>query len=59
MFDQRTIGGKDLPKPAQWHRIAVHNEILGAYAVQQLTKKYIFIYTYQTFVNLISFIMCL
>lgn len=39
MFDQR-IGGKDLPKPAQWHRIAVHNEPLGAYAVQQLVKKY-------------------
>ncbi|KAK9076971.1 hypothetical protein SSX86_005306 [Deinandra increscens subsp. villosa] len=38
MFDQRTIGAKDLPKPAQWHRIAVHNEILSAYAVQQLTK---------------------
>ncbi|XP_071729793.1 single-stranded DNA-binding protein, mitochondrial-like [Rutidosis leptorrhynchoides] len=38
MFDQRTIGAKDLPKPAQWHRIAVHNEILGAYAVQQLVK---------------------
>ncbi|MFS7919191.1 putative primosome PriB/single-strand DNA-binding, nucleic acid-binding protein [Helianthus anomalus] len=38
MFDQRTIGAKDLPKPAQWHRIAVHNEILGAYVVQQLTK---------------------
>ncbi|KAL8222850.1 hypothetical protein R6Q57_020249 [Mikania cordata] len=38
MFDQRTIGAKDLPKPAQWHRIAVHNETLGAYAVQQLTK---------------------
>lgn len=37
MFDQR-IGGKDLPKPAQWHRIAVHNEPLGAYAVQQLVK---------------------
>lgn len=38
MFDQRTIGAKDLPRPAQWHRIAVHNENLGAYAVQQLVK---------------------
>ncbi|KAL4580517.1 hypothetical protein LXL04_016713 [Taraxacum kok-saghyz] len=38
MFDQRTIGPKDLPKPPQWHRIAVHNDSLGAYAVQQLTK---------------------
>lgn len=41
MFDQRLIGNKDLPKPAQWHRIAVHNESLGAYAVQQLVKKYV------------------
>ncbi|KAJ9178644.1 hypothetical protein P3X46_010512 [Hevea brasiliensis] len=38
MFDQRIVGAKDLPKPAQWHRIAVHNEMLGAYAVQQLAK---------------------
>ncbi|PSS19658.1 Single-stranded DNA-binding protein [Actinidia chinensis var. chinensis] len=38
MFDQRIVGARDLPKPAQWHRIAVHNEILGAYAVQQLVK---------------------
>uniref|UniRef100_A0A2N9IX61 Single-stranded DNA-binding protein n=1 Tax=Fagus sylvatica TaxID=28930 RepID=A0A2N9IX61_FAGSY len=38
MFDQRIVGAKDLPKPAQWHRIAVHNEPLGAYAVQQLVK---------------------
>ncbi|CAL5397266.1 unnamed protein product [Camellia sinensis] len=38
MFDQRIVGAKDLPKPAQWHRIAVHNEPLGAYAVQQLIK---------------------
>ncbi|KAL7003129.1 hypothetical protein U1Q18_004286 [Sarracenia purpurea var. burkii] len=38
MFDQRIVGAKDLPKPAQWHRIAVHNELLGAYAVQQLVK---------------------
>ncbi|WVY95873.1 hypothetical protein V8G54_028024 [Vigna mungo] len=37
MFDQR-IGAKDLPKPAQWHRIAVHNDMLGAYAVQKLFK---------------------
>ncbi|KAL2469119.1 Single-stranded DNA-binding protein [Forsythia ovata] len=38
MFDQRLVGEKDLPKPAQWHRIAVHNEMLGAYAVQQIMK---------------------
>ncbi|KAK4273418.1 hypothetical protein QN277_021825 [Acacia crassicarpa] len=38
MFDQRTVGAKDLPKPVQWHRIAVHNDVLGAYAVQQLVK---------------------
>ncbi|XP_041020341.1 single-stranded DNA-binding protein, mitochondrial-like isoform X1 [Juglans microcarpa x Juglans regia] len=38
MFDQRIVGAKDLPKPAQWHRIAVHNDALGAYAVQQLVK---------------------
>ncbi|KAJ4829402.1 hypothetical protein Tsubulata_039917 [Turnera subulata] len=38
MFDQRTMGSSNLPKPAQWHRIAVHNTPLGAYAVQQLTK---------------------
>ncbi|XP_057962438.1 single-stranded DNA-binding protein, mitochondrial [Malania oleifera] len=38
MFDQRVVGAKDLPKPAQWHRIAVHNGPLGAYAVQQLVK---------------------
>lgn len=44
MFDQRNVGGKDLPKPAQWHRIAVHNETLGGYAVQQLAKRYISIY---------------
>ncbi|KAK1292297.1 hypothetical protein QJS10_CPB17g00486 [Acorus calamus] len=38
MFDQRMIGDKDTPKPAQWHRIAVHNENIGAYAVRQLVK---------------------
>lgn len=38
MFDQRIVEAKDLPKPAQWHRIAVHNESLGALAVQQLVK---------------------
>lgn len=38
MFDQRTIGSPDLPKPAQWHRVAVHNPMLGTYAVQQLVK---------------------
>lgn len=40
MFDQRIVNDKNLPKPAQWHRIAVHNEVLGAYAVKQLVKKY-------------------
>ncbi|KZV43663.1 Single-stranded DNA-binding protein, mitochondrial precursor [Dorcoceras hygrometricum] len=38
MYDQRQVGAADLPKPAQWHRIAVHNPMLGAYAVQQLVK---------------------
>lgn len=41
MFDQRVIGSADTPKPAQWHRIAVHSEHLGAYAVQKLVKKYV------------------
>lgn len=41
MFDQRVIASQDTPKPAQWHRIAVHNEQLGAYAVQKLVKKYV------------------
>ncbi|XP_062207027.1 single-stranded DNA-binding protein, mitochondrial-like [Phragmites australis] len=38
MFDQRILGAENLPTPAQWHRIAVHNEQLGAYAVQKLVK---------------------
>lgn len=38
MWDHRTLSAKDLPKPAQWHRVVVHNEPLGAYAVQQLVK---------------------
>ncbi|RCV27579.1 hypothetical protein SEVIR_5G340100v4 [Setaria viridis] len=37
MFDQRIVAD-NLPMPAQWHRIAVHNEELGAYAVQKLVK---------------------
>ncbi|TVU37567.1 hypothetical protein EJB05_10889, partial [Eragrostis curvula] len=37
MWDQR-IEGADLPMPAQWHRIAVHNDQLGAFAVQKLVK---------------------
>ena len=41
MFDQRLLGTRDLPKPAQWHRIAVHNDDLGAYAIQKLVKKYV------------------
>ncbi|KMT14273.1 hypothetical protein BVRB_4g076290 [Beta vulgaris subsp. vulgaris] len=36
MWDHRSISAKDSPKPAQWHRVVVHNEALGAYAVQQL-----------------------
>uniref|UniRef100_A0A453FMH8 Single-stranded DNA-binding protein, mitochondrial n=1 Tax=Aegilops tauschii subsp. strangulata TaxID=200361 RepID=A0A453FMH8_AEGTS len=38
MFDQRRAGAENLPMPAQWHRIAVHNEQLGTYAVQKLVK---------------------
>ncbi|PKA64394.1 Single-stranded DNA-binding protein, mitochondrial [Apostasia shenzhenica] len=38
MFDQRIINDEHLPRPAQWHRITVHNELLGTYAVQQLRK---------------------
>ncbi|XP_015949946.1 single-stranded DNA-binding protein, mitochondrial isoform X1 [Arachis duranensis] len=38
MSDQRITREVDMPRPAQWHRIAVHNHILGAYAVQQLSK---------------------
>ncbi|KAK6915638.1 Primosome PriB/single-strand DNA-binding, partial [Dillenia turbinata] len=38
LFDQRTLGSKDLPQPAQWHRIAVHDQRLGAYAVQKIVK---------------------
>lgn len=42
MFDQRITMNFDTPKPAQWHRIAVHNDTLEKYAVQQITKKYVF-----------------
>ncbi|OIS99861.1 PREDICTED: single-stranded DNA-binding protein, mitochondrial [Nicotiana attenuata] len=38
MFDQRITGDRNLPKPGQWHRVAVHNDMLGQYSVQQLTK---------------------
>ncbi|XP_057428199.1 single-stranded DNA-binding protein, mitochondrial [Lotus japonicus] len=38
MSDQRIVGARDMPKPPQWHRIAVHNDVLGAYAVQQICK---------------------
>jgi hypothetical protein len=41
MFDQRRVGVENLSLPAQWHRIAVHNEELGTYAVQKLVKKYV------------------
>ncbi|XVF05992.1 hypothetical protein REPUB_Repub06bG0009500 [Reevesia pubescens] len=38
MFDQRITREENSPKPAQWHRIAVHNYALGTYAVQKITK---------------------
>ncbi|XP_040931034.1 single-stranded DNA-binding protein, mitochondrial isoform X3 [Gossypium hirsutum] len=38
MFDLRVVRDQNTPKPVQWHRIAVHNDILGAYAVQKVTK---------------------
>ncbi|XP_042394661.1 single-stranded DNA-binding protein, mitochondrial-like [Zingiber officinale] len=38
MYDQRISGKEHLPRPAQWHRISVHNEHLEAYSVQQLAK---------------------
>ncbi|KAF3778262.1 Single-stranded DNA-binding protein [Nymphaea thermarum] len=38
MFDQRTIRSENMPRPVQWHRIVVHNEGIGAYAVQKLMK---------------------
>ncbi|XP_052194114.1 single-stranded DNA-binding protein, mitochondrial [Diospyros lotus] len=38
MYDQRIVGATALPKPVQWHRIAVHNELLGTYAVQKFVK---------------------
>ena len=57
MFDQRNVS-EDLPKPAQWHRIVVHNEVLGAYAVQQLTKKYFNILVMQN-LNLFSLLFFL
>ncbi|RZS02481.1 hypothetical protein BHM03_00032542 [Ensete ventricosum] len=38
MYDQRITKAEHLPRPAQWHRIAVRNEGLAAYAVQQLEK---------------------
>lgn len=39
MYDQRLVGANDLPKPAQWHQITVHNKVLGGYAVDQFVKK--------------------
>lgn len=44
MYDQRIVGASGLPRPVQWHRIAVHNETLGTYAVQKFVKKYISIF---------------
>ncbi|XP_078175711.1 mitochondrially targeted single-stranded DNA binding protein [Carex rostrata] len=38
MFDQRIVGSNDVPRPVQWHRITIHNENLGNYAVRQLVK---------------------
>eukprot|EP01018_Ginkgo_biloba_P006324 Gb_00415 [translate_table: standard] len=38
MFDQRSMGMDRNTRPIQWHRIAVHNEPVGAYAVQRLIK---------------------
>ncbi|KAJ3696123.1 hypothetical protein LUZ60_001500 [Juncus effusus] len=38
MFDQRVVGGSDVPRPVQWHRVAVHNHYLGDYCVRQLVK---------------------
>ncbi|CAA6670654.1 unnamed protein product [Spirodela intermedia] len=61
MFDQRIIGSENLPKPAQWHRIAVHNEQLGAYAVQQLSKdpQIVFpFYFLSLFTCLFCYVMC-
>ncbi|KAF3332540.1 Single-stranded DNA-binding protein [Carex littledalei] len=26
MFDQRIVGGNDVPRPVQWHRIVIQNE---------------------------------
>ncbi|KAL5565945.1 hypothetical protein UlMin_029109 [Ulmus minor] len=37
MFDQRKLG-KGSPRPVQLHRIAVHNDGLGTYAVQKIVK---------------------
>jgi hypothetical protein len=41
MWDQTIVGDDNLPMPPQWHRIAVHNDQLGAFAVQKLAKKYV------------------
>jgi hypothetical protein len=41
LFDQRIVGGNDVPRPAQWHRVTIHNEGLGNYAVRQLVKEYV------------------
>ncbi|WRX15790.1 Primosome PriB/single-strand DNA-binding - like 3 [Theobroma cacao] len=40
MYNQKIIRDQNTPQPAQWHRIAVHNDTLGAYAVQQITKNF-------------------
>lgn len=40
MYDQRISRDSNLPRPAQWHRIVIHNEALGAIVVRQLVKKY-------------------
>ncbi|KMZ61178.1 Single-stranded DNA-binding protein [Zostera marina] len=38
MYDQRISRDSNLPRPAQWHRIVIHNEALGAIVVRQLVK---------------------
>lgn len=41
MYDQRIVRGNDVPRPVQWHRITIHSESLGNYAVRQLVKEYV------------------
>lgn len=41
MYDQRIVTGNNAPRPVQWHRVAIHNENLGNYAVRQFVKEYV------------------